>query len=1073
MAHLHSVGDNDKHFSIRESTRAIRARGKVTLIQGDHNSERISFDMPRHVDDHDMLQCDVVKIHYINTGETGTTEDVYDVKDLQASPENEDVAVFSWLISGNATKHVGPLQFAIEFQCTTDGVVDYAWHTGICEEVSVSAGMNHGAGIVEEYSDILEQWRERLFKNLVTTENIQEAVDNALAAAKESGAFDGKDGEPGADGVGVTHEWIGTKLRVTSASGTSEADLKGEPGNDGEDACKNIVDGDDGAIRMLGAGESLGQKAAAFNLSKASGNYAHAENLSTASGAYAHSEGSNTEASAHSAHAEGVSTKASGGYSHSEGGWTEANGDYSHSEGYGTVAAGKHQHVQGRANIKDEENRYAHIVGNGSIYGDNPSNAHTVDWNGNAWYQGSVYIGGTSQDDAQRLVTEKELEEAVKNAGGGTGGGGSSIDDTTPSSTSTYSSEKIEEMFKATETGIKRVESLDTTTPGGLVNLRDLETGLYVLYGYFSPYANSDMSMTFDNTMVVVSRKNAGSHFLVFTGLNSKVNFLEILVDESQPGGHTYTRTDLVMLDMHNLIAKVGDLAGLTTEDKSSIVAAINEVAQSSGEGGGLPTGGEPNMMLVTDGDGNAKWDERTHWKEEGLLDILPETTVTMGEEGYYGTEPFAVQLEVGKTYTVTWNGAVYTSTAVEAATDSGTMTAIGNLAVMGLEVPDTGEPYVILQLPEEQASAMGVYYGVMALDGSAEVTIKVQGDGAVYHPLDRKYLPSYMYGEEVSPEETYYEQTTIPAPYMDNAFMIDKPFAKNLIVGNEYTVMYNGLPIKCIAKNIGTEGVPIIAVGYDDIFSIQQLFDLESDGIYGIVIAYDYAETVTFSIVGRITTIYKVDRKYLPAAENGNILNGIAPGSIRSITADAEDDNYSLGENAIALGYSASAKGNGAVSLGGSADGSGAFSAIGGCADGGSSIAMGAGAIAHNSDSIALGMSASAKGDYSVAIGKGASTDARHAIAFGESAVAYGDNQTVFGKFNVIDNKDVYAYIIGNGEWDGSRSNAHTLDWDGNAWFAGTVEGTALILKSSTSGSTKRFRITVDDSGTITATAL
>lgn len=34
----------------------------------------------------------------------------------------------------------------------------------------------------------------------------------------------------GGDGVSCTHEWIGTVLRVTSASGTSEADLKGDPG---------------------------------------------------------------------------------------------------------------------------------------------------------------------------------------------------------------------------------------------------------------------------------------------------------------------------------------------------------------------------------------------------------------------------------------------------------------------------------------------------------------------------------------------------------------------------------------------------------------------------------------------------------------------------------------------------------------------------------------------------------------------------------------------------------------------------------------------------------------------------
>lgn len=63
------------------------------------------------------------------------------------------------------------------------------------------------------------------------------------------------------------------------------------------------------------------------------------------------------------------------------------------------------------------------------------------------------------------------------------------------------------------------------------------------------------------------------------------------------------------------------------------------------------------------------------------------------------------------------------------------------------------------------------------------------------------------------------------------------------------------------------------------------------------------------------------------------------------------------------------------------------------------------------------------------------------------------------------------YAHIVGNGSSSSARSNAHTLDWSGNAWYAGTVEGTAVIVKSSTEGSTKRFKITVDDSGTISAT--
>lgn len=41
---------------------------------------------------------------------------------------------------------------------------------------------------------------------------------------------DGKDGTSGADGIPATHSWNGTVLTITSASGTSSADLKGAPG---------------------------------------------------------------------------------------------------------------------------------------------------------------------------------------------------------------------------------------------------------------------------------------------------------------------------------------------------------------------------------------------------------------------------------------------------------------------------------------------------------------------------------------------------------------------------------------------------------------------------------------------------------------------------------------------------------------------------------------------------------------------------------------------------------------------------------------------------------------------------
>lgn len=90
--------------------------------------------------------------------------------------------------------------------------------------------------------------------------------------------------------------------------------------------------------------------------------------------------------------AEGALTIASGYYSHAEGGGTVARGGESHAEGRGTVADGDVQHVQGKYNARDNNGTYADIVGNGTG-SNNRSNAYALDWNGNGYFAGDVYVG--------------------------------------------------------------------------------------------------------------------------------------------------------------------------------------------------------------------------------------------------------------------------------------------------------------------------------------------------------------------------------------------------------------------------------------------------------------------------------------------------------------------------------------------------------------------------------------------------------------------------------------------------------------------------------------------------------
>lgn len=53
----------------------------------------------------------------------------------------------------------------------------------------------------------------------------------------------------------------------------------------------------------------------------------------------------------------------------------------------------------------------------------------------------------------------------------------------------------------------------------------------------------------------------------------------------------------------------------------------------------------------------------------------------------------------------------------------------------------------------------------------------------------------------------------------------------------------------------------------------------------------------------------------------------------------------------------------------------------------------------------------------------------------------ANSDYQTVIGMFNKIDSNHTYAFIIGNGQYTDSRSDALTVDWDGNLKISGTYQ--------------------------------
>lgn len=210
---------------------------------------------------------------------------------------------------------------------------------------------------------------------------------------------------------------------------------------------------------------------------------------------------------------------------------------------------------------------------------------------------------------------------------------------------------------------------------------------------------------------------------------------------------------------------------------------------------------------------------------------------------------------------------------------------------------------------------------------------------------------------------------------------------------------------------------------------------------------------------------------------------NATVPSSVaigKNAKAKAEDA-FAMGNGAestdtyaIAMGRNAKATGTDAIAMGmnSESNGSQSFAAGNGAkATGASSISLGSGTASDTCSvaigrkvtsskyaSVAMGSETTASGSCSTAFGEKTTASATDATAMGRNTVASArytlavgdgvktgkinssDGQLVSGKFNDVDASDNKAVVVGNGSSDTARSNAYTLDWSGNGWFAGNV---------------------------------
>jgi hypothetical protein len=171
--------------------------------------------------------------------------------------------------------------------------------------------------------------------------------------------------------------------------------------------------------------------------------------------------------------------------------------------------------------------------------------------------------------------------------------------------------------------------------------------------------------------------------------------------------------------------------------------------------------------------------------------------------------------------------------------------------------------------------------------------------------------------------------------------------------------------------------------------------------------------------------------------------------------TASGGFGSHAEGSNTTANGIASHSEGDNTEALGNYSHAEGSST----IASGNNSHAEGSYTTASGEYSHAEGSNTKATGDYAHAEGSYTTASGENSHAEGAGTTASSENQHVQGKYNIEDSENKYAHIVGNGE-DGKNSNAHTLDWQGNAWFAGKLsqEGTPTEDKDLT---TKKY---VDD---------
>ena len=820
------------------------------------------------------------------------------------------------------------------------------------------------------------------------------------------------------------------------------------------------------------SGTTLGTKATAEGKdTTASGQYSHAEGngttasngashaegyYTTASGQYSHAEGNSTTASNEASHAEGYHTTASGEFSHAEGYYATASGSYSHTEGWQTRAQRRSQHVFGEFNVLDTtgangtvKGSYIEIVGNGANTSAR-SNARTLDWNGNEVLAGKLTVG-TAPTNNMDVTTKQYVDAAVAAVPTGADWNAAAGEDgyiankpysvtTTPAQYSTLYEGSINDA--AFQSAINVYQKILT--------INDI-------------YSYNTLVITFNNQRYIVNTEKQGSYQSTPCKMYGEDNydgpvftnypFYLIASSDSTNNTNVYTQSQTYSLKIEALTIEETTNAIL---DEDFQIATTSDWQAEEGNLGYIKNKPYSVTVIPQHFETQYEIDGTTAQQQQAGDDIIYATYFTINlstfdaenlqfifNDNIYNLPDNSTQYAYIYGELNMGGAPVFTNyplaIRIEKSQSSNNATVYTQSSSFSLKINTLTEE-------QKNITTSNDFYDAVLFAAQSDWEASIGEDG---------YIKNKPYTSEIVGDTTFISniQITLTEDNDNENWLIFSnslgtiPSYQTSYYQNDkyYIVSFNNknYKVKCCGYIYDNDTHELIFYGYcdnpDDLDHAKIKIwanTYYSAGISKIQIsnALLSSGSYTFSMSDTIENVTKkIPVKYL---ENTYVIAG-------------QKTNTTLGDKATAEGYNTTASGYTAHAEGSNTTASGYYS------------------HAEGNYTTASNSPAHAEGDHTTASGSCSHTE-------GEGTIAQRRSQHVFGEYNILDTTGInnnakgdYIEIVGNGTADNARSNARTLDWNGNEVLAGKLTvGAAPTANMDVA--TKQY---VDNSLTITNT--